>query len=391
MDDTQDREDGGTPGEPRSLPRRVFSSSPVRWGLVGTFALLCAGGGYLYYMHQKYFPSTQDAYVEANIVHIAPVVGGLVTNVPVTDQQAISKGDMLLRLDKRPYHDKVDEAQAALASARQQVAAEAAAVDAAEAAVKAQAATLQNDRAALKRAKNLAANDNAPQSRLDDARAAERSARADLSLAKARLAQARKQLGKPGHQNSHVQQAVATLKQAKLDLEHADVRAPCDGYVSNLSVRPGDVVSGGEPQGVLVCDETFWVYANFKETELRRIRPGQTVTINIDMYPNHTFHGIVESVNSASGTAFSLLPAENATGNWVKVTQRVPVRILVLDPGPNYPLRVQTSATVTVGTGKSGTPAGLDRGVTLSDAQARTRAMNAGLIGQAQTYAVGTR
>ncbi len=124
--------------------------------------------------------------------------------------------------------------------------------------------------------------------------------------------------------------------------------APTSGTIANLTLRPGNTVTPDTPLFVLIGNQEFWVDANFKETELTRIRAGQEVTIDSDVYPDHPFRGVVESVSGGAGTAFSLLPPQNATGNWVKVTQRVPVRIRVLDPDPAYPLRIGTSATVRV-------------------------------------------
>ena len=116
----------------------------------------------------------------------------------------------------------------------------------------------------------------------------------------------------------------------------------------SLSLRPGNTVQPGAPLFVVIGDQDYWVDANFKETELKEIRPGQKATIKSDVYPDHPFHGVVQSLSGGSGTAFSLLPAQNATGNWVKVTQRVPVRIRVEDPDPQHPLRIGTTATVKV-------------------------------------------
>ena len=124
--------------------------------------------------------------------------------------------------------------------------------------------------------------------------------------------------------------------------------APTNGVIANLSLQPGNTVSPNVPLFVVISDQEFWVDANFKETQLKEIRVGQKATIESDVYPDHPFHGVVQSVSGGSGAAFSLLPPQNATGNWVKVTQRVPVRIRVEDPDPQHPLRIGTTATVKV-------------------------------------------
>jgi len=141
---------------------------------------------------------------------------------------------------------------------------------------------------------------------------------------------------------------IARLDQAKLDLEYTRVFAPASGRIANFGLRPGSSVQAGIVLFAIISDEEYWVDANFKETELDDVRAGQRATIRVDMYRDHEFHGVVESLSAGSGTAFSLLPAQNATGNWVKVTQRVPVRVRVLDPDPKYPLRIGTTANVRV-------------------------------------------
>jgi membrane fusion protein (multidrug efflux system) len=155
-------------------------------------------------------------------------------------------------------------------------------------------------------------------------------------------------LGDPGQQNAAVQAAESRLRQARLDLSHTRVFAPASGTVANLTLRPGSPVQPLAPVFSLVSDSNFWVDANFKETQLDRIRRGQRATVRVDMYPDHPFQETVQSLSGGSGAAFSLLPPENATGNWVKVTQRVPVRVAITNPDPKFPLRVGTTATVRV-------------------------------------------
>ena len=140
------------------------------------------------------------------------------------------------------------------------------------------------------------------------------------------------------------------MDQARWNLEHSRIIAPCEGIVTGLTLRPGDAARAGIANFILVCTETFWVDANYKETDLKRIQPGQSAEIAVDMYPGLVLKAVVQSIDPAAGAAFSLLPPENATGNWVKVTQRVPVRVRVLKPDPRYPLRVGTSAQVTIDT-----------------------------------------
>jgi membrane fusion protein (multidrug efflux system) len=133
-------------------------------------------------------------------------------------------------------------------------------------------------------------------------------------------------------------------------LDNTNISAACDGQISSLNLQPGNVVTADKDTFVLVCNNRYWVDANYKETQLEHIRPGQPVDILVDMYPNHHFKGAVENVSAAAGSVFSLLPPQNANGNWVKVIQRVPVRIKIEHPDPAYPLLVGTSTTVTIDT-----------------------------------------
>lgn len=350
------------------------------WGTVVAAAVAVAVGGYWYYRHGQYYPSTNDAYIKANVVKLTPQVSGRVAGVPVSDQARVHQGQLLFRIDPAPFRDRVRAAKAQLALARQQVLADEAAVAAARAAVEDRQAQLKNARIQYRRAKTLAKRNAGSTAKLDNARASMESAKAALRLARAKLHQAKVRRGKPGDRNEQVRQAQAKLDQAELDLKHTRVTAPCAGQVSGLGLNAGDVVGAGHSQFALVCSNRYWVYANFKETDLTRIRPGQTATISVDMYPAKTFHGIVENVNPASGAAFSMLPPENATGNWVKVTQRVPVRILVVDAQPDFPLRVQTSTEVTVDTGKAAKPLGRPRGEGLTNAQALRLARDRKLV-----------
>jgi len=330
----------------------------IIWSVVALVVVVLAVGGYFYYERSIRYPSTDDAYVKANVVHVAAQVSGRAIRVPVDDQQFVHQGQLLFKIDPQPFQVALAQAQAQLALARQTVAADRAAVQAAQANVQSAQATLHNARLHYHRMKSLRAHNSVSQSALDDARASLQTAKAKLGLSQAKLHQAKMQLGKPGNKNARVQQAQAAVRKARLNLGYTTVDAPCAGQLSNVSLQTGDMVPSGQQLFALVCSNKFWVYANFKETDLSRIRPGQKASISVDMYPGRTFHGVVQSINPASGTAFSLLPPENATGNWVKVTQRVPVRILVTDTNPHYPLRVQTSTEVTIDTGPGSTPAG---------------------------------
>jgi membrane fusion protein (multidrug efflux system) len=248
----------------------------------------------LYFRHAKYYPSTDNAYVKANIIQIASQVTGSVAEVRVRDLQPVKKGDILLTLDQRPFQIALDQARATY-------------VDSNRNAMRVMT---------LVRQKHLSPSDG------DKAESA-------LKVAK------------------------SNLDKANLDLEYTVIKAPEDGYIVKLDLRPGSSVSAYQHLFSLVSSRQWWVEANFKETDLGRIKNGQKAKIIVDIYPHHEFHGVVDNVSRGSGASFSLLPPENATGNWVKVTARFPVRVDIVDVDPNFPLRVGASADVTINTTNS--------------------------------------
>ena len=309
---------------------------------------LAALFGLRYWHEASLYISTDNAYVQANQVEITPQVSGPVTAVHVRDQQAVKAGDPLFDVDARNYEIALDKARAQLEIARQSASQESAGIASAEAVLAQRRAEAANAGANWKRNQELMKSGFLSPQGAENARTQLATAEAAVSAAQAGVAQARSALGRGGEENAAVQAAQAAVKQAELDLERTHLASPTNGTIANLSLRPGNTVQPGVPLFVVIGDQEYWVDANFKETELKEIRPGQKATIRSDVYPDHPFHGVVQSVSGGSGTAFSLLPAQNATGNWVKVTQRVPVRIRVEDPDPQHPLRIGTTATVKV-------------------------------------------
>lgn len=303
--------------------------------------------------YQRYsarYPSTEDAYVDANVVRVAPRVTGRIANLNVSNHQHVSKGDVLFNIDPMPFRFSLDQADAQLALAKREVTQAQAAVASAEAEVHNRQVLLDNARAKLERARRLAKKDYISNESVTDAEADYKSAGANLQVAQAKLEEARRQLGKPGDDNDRIVQAKAMLDQAQWQLDNTTVSAACSGQISELSLQPGNVVSADKDVFVLVCNNRYWVDANYKETQLERIHPGQPAKVVVDMYPDHPFHGVVENISAAAGSVFSLLPPQNANGNWVKVIQRIPVRIRIDNPDPAYPLLVGTSSTVTIDT-----------------------------------------
>ena len=323
----------------------------LRWVIaIIVFSSLIAGG-YVWWRHLQRYPATSDAYIGAHVVRIAPRIGGKVTELTVTDHAQVAKGQLLLLIDPEPYDIAVRRAEANVALADQGQAGAQAAVDAARAEVREREAGYEDALRNNQRMQELLKHKSVAQAQADNTRYKLREATAALDDARSGLQQAVRALGEAG---ARVRVAGAALSEARLDLSYTRVTAPVSGVLGTLDVRPGDVVTAGQQLFPLVDKSTIWVDANYKETDLNRIRTGQSATISVDMYPGKLFHGHVESVSPASSVAFSLLPPENATGNWVKVTQRFPVRIHIDNPDPATPLRMGASSTVTIDTTGSG-------------------------------------
>jgi len=322
-------------------------SSKIIWILISLFF----AGISLWYWHQHtYYPATDDAYVQANIIQIAAQVSGSVSEVLVHEHQTVQQGQLLFRIDAKPFQIAVDKALANLQLTEQQVAGAQSAIQTASAMVIQRQAELTTLEKNTKRVFTLVQQGQLPKANADDATGQLAVAKAALSAAMSQLQQAKQQLGKLGRQNAQFQAAQAELQQALLNLAYTQVTAPAFGNLMNFTLRKGTMVSAYTPLFALIEQKQWWVDANFKETQLARIHPGQKATIRLDSFPNHIYKGIVQSIGSGSGAAFSLFPPENATGNWVKVTQRFPVRIRLFHSDKRYPLRVGASTEVSIDT-----------------------------------------
>ena len=217
-----------------------------------------------------------------------------------------------------------------------------------EAEVNRHSTDLQNAELSQRRTESLVAKGFMSQQAVDDAASKVAVSRATVEQARARLQKAHAALISPNGQTPAVAAALANLAQAQLELGYSKVVAPHDGWIVNKRLVEGSSVNPGQPLFGIIKDKTFWIDANFKETELPGLKPGLAADVAVDMYPGHVFRGRIESLSGGTGSAFSLLPPQNATGNWVKVTQRVPVKVRFEEFDPDYPLRVGATATVTV-------------------------------------------
>jgi membrane fusion protein, multidrug efflux system len=331
-----------TPPAPRPPPPTNFRRSRKVKILAGVVLLIAVAGVLWYYfLFVAPFETTDDAFIEGRVVLISPRVSGPVTRLLVDDNQHVNAGDPLVEIDPADYTTRLAQAQADLAAAQAQLAQaqsqipvddakseqQSAAVTSAEAEATRAAADLTRYEAVESRAVS--------QSQLDLARAQASVTAAAVEVAKHQAAAAAAQASlsrvSVDAAAARVKQAQAALDQAQLDVSYTKVNAPVNGRVTRRTVETGIYVQTGQSLLSIVPDEV-WIVANFKETQLDHMRPGQPVSIRLDAYPGHEFKGRVDSIQAGTGAQFSLLPPENVVGNYVKVVQRVPVKIVFTEP-----------------------------------------------------------
>ena len=319
----------------------------------GTFALAAIAWAAWQFGYAQYHESTDDAYVQANLVYVNSQVGGTVTALGADDNQPVKAGQVLVSLDHSDAAVALADAGAQLGLAVRQVREQQGAVDEGQAVVAQRRTDLQRAQDDLARRSQLAGTDSIAAEDLQHARQAVAAAQDALAVAEKTLARTRTPIaGVSLKQNPSVLRARAAYVQASLATQRNDVVAPMDGVVARRSVQVGQRVAPGAALLAVVPLQGAWIDANFKEPQLRHIQVGQPVTVSTDLYGGHVeYHGVVASIAAGSGGAFSLLPPQNATGNWIKVVQRVPVRI-ALDAKElaAHPLRVGLSTDVTVDT-----------------------------------------
>lgn len=331
-------------------PRRL-----ARLALLGSVPLLLVGGATAYYLANDHYVSTDNAYVQQDKVSISAEVGGRIVEVAVHENDVVNAGDLLFRIDPAPYRIAIEQADAAIAAAQVRVSSlqteyqttgvdiESAREDVAfyEKEYQRQSALMQagfTTRARLQAAEHA----------LSDARSRVASAQANATKARAALATGS---AAPGV-NPAIKAGQAQREQALLNLSRTEVRAPVSGVVSQADrLQPGQMMVQGLPGVTIVASNRSWIEANFKETDLAHMRVGQPAEITFDAYPELKVRGKVSSIGAGTGSEFSVLPAQNANGNWVKVTQRVPVRIAITDK-PKRAMIAGLSAHVRVDTDK---------------------------------------
>ncbi|CAN7235567.1 HlyD family secretion protein [Phenylobacterium sp. LjRoot219] len=343
---TDARSDARALGQRETLLRRM------RWPLIlgGPLVILLIVGWFV--LTGGRFETTDNAYVQIAKVPVAPSIAGRVTDIYVKENQVVRRGTLLFRLDSRDFQANQAAAAAQLAQAEQQVQAQRAAYQQAQASVQAAEATATYSASEEARQRRLAAAGVASQQQVAQAVHNAAQARAQLAGAKQQAAQALANLGGdasgPLAKNASVMQAQANLQRAKLNVSYTDVYALSDGVVTRVEQMPVGTYLNASQTAFWLLSGTPWIEANFKEDQLAHMRVGQAVSIKVDAYPDADLTGHVASFSPGTGSAFSALPAQNATGNWVKVVQRLPVRIDFDKPPPGMAARAGLSAKVKV-------------------------------------------
>lgn len=321
--------------------------------LLGPLVLLL-GGGYVYVTGAR-FVSTDNAYVKADIAAISPEVAGRVVAVAVADNDAVEAGRVLFRLDDQPFRLTLAQAEAQLATTRDDILAQQASYRQKKVEIEMAEQNIAFYERELGIYDKMSENKLVAQTQVDEARHNLTVAQRQLPVLQQEAAGILARLGgradSPPEQNSRYLAAQAARDQAALDLARTEVRAPASGIVANLTLRPGDYVKMGTPVFSLVETDHQWVEANFKETDLTHVQAGQPATVTIDTYPGVVWQTRVGSISAATGAEFTLLPPQNSTGNWVKVVQRIPVRLEIVDRAGQPTLRAGMSATIEIDTG----------------------------------------
>jgi membrane fusion protein (multidrug efflux system) len=313
---------------------------------IGVIAVAAIGIA-LYYNHTRKYPSTDDAYVNANLINVAPKVGGFIKNINVTKNQLVHKGDLLFEIDPIDYMLESNQTAHQVSYAQQQVDVESQNILVAKVNIAKAQADYDYNRKMAKRYTDLFKQKAGTEQDMQKYINSAIQSKQQLDAMNLAYIQA----------NTLYKSALAQLNANKSALDtaitktsYAQVYAGVDGFVTDLNLADGQLVQAGQNLFGLVDDSSWWIDANFKETQLERIKVGQPVKVKLDIY-SHEYQGVVQSISRASGNTFSILPAQNATGNWVKVTQRFAVVVKVEDD-PKYPLRVGASTEVTIDTTK---------------------------------------
>jgi membrane fusion protein, multidrug efflux system len=314
--------------------------------IIGAIYVYATGGRY---------QGTDNAYVQAHMVSISPEISGRAVEVPVHENQPVKQGDILLQIDPEPLKIAVAGAQANLEAARNNITAQKAAYRQRQADLQAAKDNIGFTQREFARREKLFAAKAISESEYDEARNQTNVTQSTAAGIQQDIQRILSELnGDPDiapEDHPTVRAAQAKLDQTKLDLKHATILAPGDGIVSQIDdIRPGTYLQAGRAAFSLVSDQDIWIGANLKETDMTYVRPGQHATVTVDTYPGVGFDAVVDSIGAATGSEFSALPAQNSSGNWVKVVQRIPVRLKIVGQNDQTPLRAGMSVVVSIDT-----------------------------------------
>lgn len=325
--------------------------------------LAVAAAGLMLWLSGGRFATTENAFVKAEIIQIASEVFGRVQTVAVRDHAKVKVGDVMIGLDGAPYRLAVAKANAEVDGARALIEQAKAALKEAQAEVKEAVSRLEFFSLQADRQKSLAGRGIAPTIKLEQAESEARVAADRVALLREKHARTLAALGGdptlPTERYAIVREKIALRDRAVLDLTLTTIHAPRAGTVVNLRLQAGEQVKPQTPLFAIVSDSRPWVEANFKETDLTHVRVGQRATVTLDLYPNVTWEAVVESISPATGAEFAILPPQNASGNWVKVVQRLPVKLRLIERLGEPPLRSGAAAAVSIDTERQRTIATL--------------------------------
>ena len=345
----------------KAKPRRL-SLKRLAWvGIACALGVAGSGYGYYWWAVDRFFQSTDDAYVGGDVTPISPHIAGFVAEIPVTDNEHVHAGQLLVRLDDRDVRAAVDHAEAvltqraaALAGLRARYEQQQSAIAQNGAELDAKTAQANFAKVDAERYRTLALSNYGSRQDAERTLALDQQAKAAVASAQAALAAAKQQLSvldaDIAEATAATKRARADLETARLNLSYSEILSPTDGFVGNRAAQVGAYVSPGSHLLTIVPAHGLWVDANFKEDQLVRMRPGQPATIVADTLPSHVFHGHLASFAPATGAVFSVIPPENATGNFTKIVQRVPVRIALDDDANLERMRPGLSTIATIDT-----------------------------------------
>lgn len=317
-----------------------------------------AGISLYIYMQGGRIVSTDNAYVKSEITSVSSEITGRVVEVIPKDNERVEKGQLLFRLDDAPYRITLAKAVANLANVRGTLESEKADYLSDQLAIDNAKTDVDYRYKEMERIRKLVDTRSVPEAQFDQAEYAWRSASNALDNRTQELQTSRAKLIDPAlpvEKHPRYLQALAELEKIDLDISHLEIRAPVAGVAVNVSVHEGEYVIAGSELVSIVDDRNLWLEANFKETELTYVRPGQSAEVTIDTFPGHTFPATVQSITPATGSEFSLLPAQNSSGNWIKVVQRIQVNIALEENDHSLPISAGMSANVDIDTGRNRT------------------------------------